>query len=563
MLLPATFVLLVQIGIGMIDPMMPMDSHTGGSAILVVGIVVFSVVIFRVIEQQERTIVAQANQAEALNEIAAEVTALQEPGRLIALTLERTARLLRTEAAALAHVDADGITVRVGRFAPGAAPQIAESTIGLQEGIAGHVIATGQSIVAGNLSRDLPSGVKPAPLLGTPGLRSLVAVPLRSGGEVIGALVAASTSVRRFETDQVDLLTRLANQVAIALTNADLLARAQLAAGRLERLIETSGDAIMTIDLEGRILTWNHGAETIYGWSRAEAVGSILPMVPSDLVDDARNLIEEMKVTRKPLISHQTDRLRKDGRRIGIVVTGSPIVNTAGDIVAFLGISKDMSAHRQIEAQERRLAVFEDRERIGMELHDGAIQSLYAVGLGIEAVGQVIESNPVLARERLDQARDAVNDVIREIRSYIVDLRPDAFGTGGLVHGINVLAAETRRNTKIETSVEISPLADRALTADQAQQIFQIVREALSNISRHAAARRVQISLQIDHGAWNLAVTDDGAGFDPAMRQSGGFGLRNMQERSRRLSGTLMVDSHPGAGTTVRLTLPASLERSA
>jgi len=336
-------------------------------------------------------------------------------------------------------------------------------------------------------------------------------------------------------------------------TILELYGRAERSAERFERLIDSSGDAIITIDLEGRILSWSRGAQAIYGWSREEAIGTMLPMVPPDLDADARAIIRRLIERGDSIANYATERLRKDGRRIPVLVTVSPIRTARGVVVGLLGISKDMSAHRQLEEQQRRLALLEDRERIGMELHDGAIQSLYVVGLGIEAVTQVLERNPATARERLVQARDQVNDIMREIRNYVFDLRPDAFERHGLVAGIAALARDLEINTLMDVELDVAEEADRAFGPERAKEVFQVAREALANVARHSAATRVCLVLRPLHERWILRVADNGVGLGTRLAGERSFGIRNMRERARRMGGVLTICQLPECGSEVKL----------
>jgi signal transduction histidine kinase len=212
-----------------------------------------------------------------------------------------------------------------------------------------------------------------------------------------------------------------------------------------------------------------------------------------------------------------------------------------------------MSTHQQLEEQQRRLALFEDRERIGMELHDGAIQSLYAVGLGLESVTQVLERSPAIARERLLHAREQVNAIMREIRNYIVDLRGDTFEKHGLQTGLAALTRDLEINTLIDVELDIAQGVDAAFSRDRAEAVFQIVREALANVARHASATRVEVRLHQPGDHWVLRVVDNGVGIDPVRTSEAGFGLRNMHERARRMNGALTVRRLPEGGTEVNL----------
>src|SRR5258708_6571240 len=223
-----------------------------------------------------------------------------------------------------------------------------------------------------------------------------------------------------------------------------------------------------------------------------------------------RALIRRLIEHGDTIANYETERLRKDGQRIPVLVTVSPIRAPSGDVLGILGISKDMSAHHQLEQQERRLALLEDRERIGMELHDGAIQSLYAVGLGLESVAQVLERSPDLARERLVQTRDQVNGIMHEIRNYVFELRPDTFEQHGLVAGLAALARDLEINTLVDLELDIAEEAGRVFSPERAKEVFQVAREALSNVARHASATRACMTLRPVDARWFLRIAYNG-----------------------------------------------------
>ncbi len=566
-LLPAGFVLVVQLVLlFVLEPSLPPNAaHALAALGLLAGVVVFALAIFRVLERQERTILVQAEHVRALHQVGADITAVLDADALTDLILTRAPGLLGADAAGLTRLRGDTPTMawwqpeRVGQ--PSAVQTV---QLHHDDALTAAVLATVEPVAVVDTAASPSEEVASTPILQRRGLRSALAVPVRNGDLVLGVLTVANREPRAFGEEETSLLTSLANVVGIALANAELYTQAQVTAERLEQLIESSGDAIITTDLDGRILTWNHGAESIYGWGRDEAVGASLPMVPPDLLDDARDVIRRLMTSGETLINYETERLRKGGQRLAVVVTVSPVRNASGAIVGVLGISKDMSARRQLEEQQRRLVLFEDRERIGMELHDGAIQSLYAVGLGLEAVAQVIEKDPALARARLVQARDSVNGIIREIRNYIFGLRPDTFERQGLVAGIMALGKELEINGPSDVELDLDREADRVFPPEQAREVFQIAREALANVGRHAAASRVAVSLRPGDGSWTLRVQDNGVGMDLSTARRTGFGLGNMQERARRLGGALTLTSRPRDGMVVEVTFrQRSIEREA
>jgi PAS domain S-box-containing protein len=391
------------------------------------------------------------------------------------------------------------------------------------------------------------------------GLRSFIATALPGDSRAVGALIVGRHRRSSFDAYDKLVVSSLARQVAVSLQNAEVFTRARISADHLQRLIESSGDGIITADVSGRIVSWNAGAQAIYGWTAGEAIGQVLPMVPADGREDAGALLVRVLTHGQMISNYETERLRKDGQRIPVMVTVSPIRNTQGEIVALLGISKDMSARRQVEEQQRRLSLLEDRERISMELHDGAIQSLYGVGLGIEAVGQVLETDPMLARTRLLQARDGLNQVIADIRAYIAGLHPEALEAGGLVATLTKLGRSVELNTLANCEVAVAVEADSTFGPETAQNIYQIAHEALSNVVRHAGATRAGLTLRRTHGSWELRIWDNGRGFHPeASDQAEAGGLRNMRARALRLGGAFRVSGGTDVATEVVVTLPAA-----
>lgn len=206
-----------------------------------------------------------------------------------------------------------------------------------------------------------------------------------------------------------------------------------------------------------------------------------------------------------------------------------------------------------------RLAVIEERSRIGMDLHDGVIQSIYAVGLTLETVQQLTAHDPDKAGELLDQAITSLNDVIRDIRNFILDLRPRRF-EGDLIEGLTRLAREFQANTLVELDLSLDPSLAKSLPPSMSRAVFFTAQEGLANIARHARAEHAQMVLASDDDHAVLRISDDGLGFVPEEQdQSVGHGLANMEARAKELGGSFGIQSEPGAGTIIRLRLPTGL----
>jgi signal transduction histidine kinase len=201
----------------------------------------------------------------------------------------------------------------------------------------------------------------------------------------------------------------------------------------------------------------------------------------------------------------------------------------------------------------RRLEVADERDRIAKELHDGVIQSLFAVGMSLQGAAAV-SSEPATV-ERLEAAVEDVDHTIRDLRNYIFGLRPGILADRQLDQALTDLGREFSERSGLVTVVEVDESA-ASLLASQAGDIVQIVREALSNVGRHADATTCRVRLGYGHdGGVELEVDDDGRGFDPSAA-SPGMGLENLRHRADSIGATLDIESTLGEGTTLRFSLP-------
>jgi signal transduction histidine kinase len=211
----------------------------------------------------------------------------------------------------------------------------------------------------------------------------------------------------------------------------------------------------------------------------------------------------------------------------------------------------------RLHANARRLAVLEERNRIGMDLHDGIIQSIYAVGLTLEGALLALKEDPQSTKEQIDRAITGLNQAIRDIRSYILDLRPRQLGSEGLLNGIKRLITEYRANTFSEVRLSAPESDLKNLPQAQSMALFHICQEALANAAKHAKAKNVQIALWTTDERVLMEIHDDGKGFDMDQLQiSIGHGLANMQTRAHAVGGEIDITSSNGNGTTVFVWVP-------
>ena len=204
------------------------------------------------------------------------------------------------------------------------------------------------------------------------------------------------------------------------------------------------------------------------------------------------------------------------------------------------------------QADLQRLGLMDERERIAKELHDGIIQSLFAVGMGLQGTAKLADSPELTAR--IEGAVSALDRAIGDLRNYIFGLRPDGLADRQLDEALHTLGEETQAQSNSVVSVEV----DRALAAalsSRSHEIVQLTREALSNVARHSSAKRAVVRLSRRGSRGVLTVEDNGVGFDTD-DGSAGDGLGNMRARAAALGGTLQITSQVGKGTRLRMTLP-------
>lgn len=211
----------------------------------------------------------------------------------------------------------------------------------------------------------------------------------------------------------------------------------------------------------------------------------------------------------------------------------------------------------RLHENTHRLAVLEERERIGMDLHDGIIQSIYGVGLSLESALHSFDEDPDDAKRRVQHSIAGLNQAIRDLRAYILDLRPRQMGTEGLLSGIHRLISEFRANTLAQVQLSGSDNDLQDLPPASSTVLFHICQEALANIAKHSKAKQVDISLWSTEERVLMEVHDNGRGFEmEKMNASIGHGVANMQTRARAVGGDVDISSVVGEGTTVLAWVP-------
>jgi PAS domain S-box-containing protein len=336
---------------------------------------------------------------------------------------------------------------------------------------------------------------------------------------------------------------------------------------QLAAIVESSEDAIIGKSLDGAILTWNRGAERMYGYSTDEVIGRPISMlVPPSRPDELPRLITRIE-RGEDIEPIETTRTRKDGSEIEVSLKISAIRDVDGQIVGASTIARDITQAKARAALERDLAERrallahlvaageEERRRIAEDIHDDSIQAITAAGMRLQILRRTLEDPKQLGL--LDELEQTIQLSISRLRHLLFELRPPVLDNEGLSAALEMYLAELEGQTGIdyrfEDSLRSQPSEDIRVI------LYRIAQEALTNARKHAQATRVTVSLEESEGGYVVRVADDGVGFSPGTVQPtpGHLGLASMRERATLAGGWLRIDTAPGRGTTIELWLPA------
>jgi signal transduction histidine kinase len=194
-------------------------------------------------------------------------------------------------------------------------------------------------------------------------------------------------------------------------------------------------------------------------------------------------------------------------------------------------------------------AVLEERQRLARELHDAVTQTLFAASLIAETLPSVWRMNHERGERSLGDLRRLTWGALAEMRTLLLELRPAALTEALLTDLIQQLGQATAARGDLEVSVTAT--GRQRLPRDIQLTVYRLAQEALNNVIKHAAAKRVEVDLQVQADGVYLRVVDDGRGFDAQSIPAGHLGLQIMGERAAGIGATLTVDSRPGAGTRI------------
>lgn len=340
---------------------------------------------------------------------------------------------------------------------------------------------------------------------------------------------------------------------------------AERASERLAAIVHSSYDAVIGLDLEGTITSWNRGAQRIFGYTTDEAVGkSVLILLPEDRWPEENQILDRVK--RAENIEHfETIRLTKDGGPLDISLTISPVKDSNGHIVGASKIARDITQRKRadeaIRARETLQRIVEaqeaERNRIARDLHDHLGQQLTGLRLKLESIKSLAAENTAVV-DGINQACHQALQIDTDMSLLAWELRPVSLDSHGLSESLASFVREWGQSHGITAEFQCISRNGR-LAPDVETNLYRIAQEALNNILKHASAKEVSVTLNLNGREAVLVIEDDGRGFDPektGAHATGGLGLVGMRERAILLGGRLEIESHDGGGTAIYARIP-------
>jgi signal transduction histidine kinase len=517
---------------------------------------------------------------------------------LLQRIVETAAELTGARYAALGVIDRSGQALE--RFLTTGIDPAAHAAIGelpRGRGLLGAVIRDAKPLRLRNLADDPRSAGFPP---NHPPMQTFLGLPIMLRGVAYGNLyLTEKTGGREFDDDDEELARLLAAQAAVAIENARLYESSTrwlrqleslneignalaselelepllaLVARRLRELVDAKlvlialpeGGSLRVAAADGESAQDAPGMELALAGSKA---GRVLERGRSERIDSVLEDPEVDQAAARRLGVHSAlyVPLVARGRAIGVVVAhdkrqggpafGEDDLRLAETLAARAAIAVDLSAQVSRDALRRVVEAQElERARLARELHDETGQALTSILLGLKPLEQGAETED--ARAAVAAVRDLVVSTLQDVRRLAVQLRPSALDDFGLVPAVERLVDTLREASGLQVDLE-AQLGETRLPSDAETTLYRVIQEALTNIVKHAGARRVSILLQRKEASVVVVVEDDGGGFDPRATREDALGIAGMRERVVLAGGRLQVESAPDAGTTLVAELPA------
>ena len=326
---------------------------------------------------------------------------------------------------------------------------------------------------------------------------------------------------------------------------------------RYAAIVESSDDAIIGADRNGAITHWNKGAERLYGYSASEAIGKDITFLQPEDQSESKQMLARF-LDGSQLREYETVRQKKDGTRVSVALTISPILDAEGKVTGKSAIARDITERKRTEevlsGMSRRLieAQEQERTRIARELHDDINQRLALLAVELEQVRE----NPNEPEPRLLELQRKTQEIANDVQALSHELHSAKLEYLGAVSGMRSWCREFAERRKMEIEFKSSEGLS-SMSSELGLCLFRVLQEALHNAAQHSGVGRVEVQLSEQAGEIHMVINDQGRGFEIERAMQGkGLGLTSMQERVRLMKGKIYIRSTPMAGTTIDVQLP-------
>ncbi len=400
--------------------------------------------------------------------------------------------------------------------------------------------------------------------------------PLYDSNGAVTGLTCAATDITERRQIEEEMRRRLAEIEGIQRITKGLLQKIgldevlEIVCTEAMRLTGAKGSAVLLLDQDGWLKLTHRAGSPVYSLDRLPVDGSIAGRAfqtgshvwANRLESDPNEAADQWQgfPWTPGLLSMLSVPLKVDKQAIGVL----NILEKPGEItqedVRIIDMFADQAAiiieHVRLQHQAEQFAVLEERQRLARELHDSVTQALYSVTLYADAARMAFFAKQWEALERnLQELRSMAREAMYDMRLLVFELRPFMLEKEGVASALRarLAAVEGRSGLKTELLVD----GERRLPINIEEDIYRIGQEGLNNVVKHAQAREVQLRLKYAEDAVSLELIDDGLGFDiNSASNSGGVGLRGIQERAQQLGGSLKIESAPEQGTRLTVKIP-------
>ena len=429
-----------------------------------------------------------------------------------------------------------------------------EASLAPGEGLPGRVWLTGEAAWVPDVMAD--DNFPRAAQASRAGLHAAFCFPIRSARGILGVMEFFTSEPRELDAELLTTMSILGDQVGQAVErrrDAEVLSAKE---ARHRAMLDAALDCVVTMDHDGRVVDFNPAAQRTFGYTVEEAVGRDMAelIIPPALRDRHRRGLARYLATQEAAVLDrriEITGMRADGSIFPVELTITRIAVEGSP--TFTGYLRDITDRRAAEAEVKasRARIVEaadaSRRQLERDLHDGAQQRLVELSLDLRMAREHLDDDPAQARELVEAALEDLAAAISELRELARGIHPAALTEGGLRPALESLATRSKVPTRLVG------LPDARFPAPVEAAAYFTVAEALTNATRHAAARHVDIEVVKLRDHLRVEIRDDGSG---GADMNGGSGIRGLTDRLAALDGRLYVSSPPGEGTVLRAEIP-------